>query len=139
MFESRVFNEGMLIVGRISGCVEPQSFINGIFWQIDSRNVGEVKQGFSQLYYEDAVEQVKVTDADVRRMAEFNTGIGVNVGSYRTALVLQHPELIRLARLHQSMAQEYGLEVELFDTLDAGFDWLGVSNPEPTTIVQSKC
>jgi hypothetical protein len=26
--------------------------INGIFWQIDSRNVGEVKEGFSQLYYD---------------------------------------------------------------------------------------
>jgi hypothetical protein len=31
-------------------------------------------------------------------------------------------------------AREYGLEVEIFDNLQAGFDWLGVINPEPDLI-----
>ncbi len=44
----------------MSGVVEPQSFINGKFWQIDSRNVGEVKQGFCQLDYDGDVESVTV-------------------------------------------------------------------------------
>ena len=42
MFDSKIYNDGHLIVGKMSGVIEPQSFINGIFWQIDSRNVGEV-------------------------------------------------------------------------------------------------
>ena len=49
----------------MSGVVEPQSYINGIFWQIDSRNVGEVKQAFCQLYYDDDVEPVTVTEDDI--------------------------------------------------------------------------
>jgi hypothetical protein len=134
MFDSTVYNEGTLIVGKMSEIVEPQSFINGIFWQIDSRNVGEVKEGFSQLYYDDNVQSVRVTEKDIRRIAEINTGIGVNVGSFRTALVLRHPEIIRLAKLHQALAQTHDFEVELFDTLEQGFAWLGCKNPYPQNI-----
>lgn len=101
-----------MIVGKMSGVVEPQSFINGIFWQIDSINVGEVKDGFSQLYYDDDVLSVVVTEDDIRRIAEINTGIGMNVGGFRTALVLKHPEVIRLAKIHQALAKSHGFEVE---------------------------
>lgn len=134
MFDSKIYNDGSLIVGRMSGVVEPQSFINGIFWQIDSRNVGEVKEGFSQLYYDVDVVEVVVTEDDIRKIAEINTGLGVNVGRFRTALVLNHPQVVKLARLHQSIAQGHGFEVELFDTLDEGFNWLAVDNPDPENI-----
>ena len=123
-----------MIVGKISGVVDPQSFINGIFWQIDSRNVGEVKDGFSQLYYDDDVQRVDVKEADIRRIAEINTGIGANVGRFRTALVLKEPEVIRLATIHQALAKESGVEVAIFNTLKEGFAWLGCENPEPDTI-----
>ena len=136
MFESKVYNDGTLIVGKMSGVVEPQSFINGIFWQIDSRNVGEVKEGFSQLYYDLDVDKVLVTEDDIKKIADINTGLGVNVGKFRTALVLSHPEIIKLARLHQSIARSHGLEVEIFDVLDEGFDWLAVKNPDPENIVR---
>ena len=131
MFDSKIYNDGTLIVGKMSGDIESQSFINGIFWQIDSRNVGEVQEGFSQLYYDADVRSVAVTEADIRKIAEINTGIGVNVGRFRTALVLKHPEVIRLARIHQALAKEYGYEVEIFDCLEDGFAWLACDNPEP--------
>ncbi|MBE9565065.1 MAG: hypothetical protein IMF17_07445 [Proteobacteria bacterium] len=134
MFDSNVYNEGMLIVGKMSGVVEPQSFINGIFWQIDSRNVGEVKEGFSQLYYDKDVSSVEVSEQDIRRIAEINTGIGVNVGMFRTALVLSDPDMIRLAKVHQALAKDHGFEVEIFSSLEQGFDWLGCDNPEPDSI-----
>ena len=134
MFDSNVYSDGVLIVGRMSGVVELQSFINGIFWQIDSRNVGEVKEGFSQLYYDQDVQSVLVTEEDIKRIAEINSGIGVNVGRFRTALVLTHPEVIRLAKLHQSLARELGYEVEIFSNLSDGFAWLGCDNPDPEVI-----
>ena len=134
MFESTVYNEGTLIVGKMSGAVELQSFINGIFWQIDSRNVGEVKEGFSQLYYDADVISVAVTEDDIRRIAEINTGIGINAGSFRTALVLNNQEVICLARIHQALAREQGFEVEIFNTLEEGFAWLACDNPEPEAI-----
>ena len=134
MFESKVYNDGRLIIGKMSGVIEPQSFINGIFWQIDSRNVGEVKEGFCQLYYDDDVESVRVTDADIQKIAEINTGIGVTVGQFRTALVLKHPEVIRLAKLHQSLAKKHGFEVAIFTNLEDGFAWLACENPEPDVI-----
>lgn len=80
MFENKVYNDGHLIVGKMSGVVEPQSFINGIFWQIDSRNVGGVKAGFCQLYYDDDVESVTFTEDDIQKIAEINTGIGATIG-----------------------------------------------------------
>ena len=136
MLDSKIYNDGSLIVGRISGDIEPQSFINSIFWQIDSRNVGEVQKGFSQLYYEDGVTSVQVTEDDIHRIAEINTGtgIGINVGKFRTALVLHHPEAIRLAKIHQALAREHGFEVEIFALLEDGFAWLGQENPEPEVI-----
>lgn len=134
MFDSKVYNDGTLIVGKMSGVIESQSFINGIFWQIDSRNVGEVKDGFSQLYYDDDVQSVAVTEADIRKIAEINMGIGVNVGKFRTALVLKHPEVIRLAKIHQALAKEHGYEVAIFNNLEDGFAWLACENPEPETI-----
>lgn len=134
MFDSKIYNEGTLIVGKMSGVVEPQSFINGIFWQIDSRNVGEVKEGFSQLYYDDSVQSVVVTEDDIKRIAEINTGIGVNVGRFRTALVLNHPEIIHLAKLHRMLAMDHGFEVEIFDNLEDGFAWLACKNPDPESI-----
>lgn len=134
MFEAEIYNEGQLIVGRISGVVESQSFINGMFWQIDSCNVGEVKEGFSQLYFDDKVDEVLVSDDDVRRLMEINTGIGANLPRFRTALVLQHPEILRLAQLHQQLAQEHDMEVQIFQALEAGFAWLGMDNPDPEVI-----
>ncbi len=134
MFDSTVYNEGTLIVGKMSGLVEPQSFINGIFWQIDSRNVGEVKAGFSQLYYDDEVSGVTVTEQDIRKIAEFKTGIGANVAAFRTALVLKHPEVLRLAKIHQALARSQGFEVEIFHRLEEGFAWLGCENPAPDHI-----
>jgi len=134
MFETRIYNNGSLIVGKMSGVVEPQSFINGIFWQIDSRNVGEVKEGFCQLYYDVDIEEIKVRDDDIQKIAEINTGIGMTVGKFRTALVLKHPEVIRLAKLHQLLARQHGFEVELFSSLDEGFAWLSCENPDPGVI-----
>ncbi len=134
MFDSTVYNEGTLIVGKMSGVIEPQSFINGIFWQIDSVNVGEVKDGFSQLYYDDAVELVEVTEGDIEKIAEFNAGIGVNVRQFRTALVLRHPEILRLAKIYQQLAKEHNLEIEIFENLEEGFAWLDCVNPDPETI-----
>jgi len=134
MFDSKIYNDGDLIVGKMSGVIEPQSFINGIFWQIDCRNVGEVKKDFSQLYYDDDVESVVITEKDITRIAEINTGIGVNVGRFRTALVLRHPEIIRLAKFHQVLAKKHGYEVEIFDKLETGFAWLEYDNPDPDLI-----
>ncbi len=134
MFDSKIYNDGDLIVGKMSGVIEPQSFINGIFWQIDCRNVGEVKKDFSQLYYDDDIESVVITEKDITRIAEINTGIGVNVGRFRTALVLRHPEIIRLAKFHQVLAKKHGYEVEIFDKLETGFAWLEYDNPDPGLI-----
>ena len=75
-----------------------------------------------------------MTEKDIKRIAEINTGIGANIGRFRTALVLRHPEIIRLARIHQSLARAHGYEVELFDTLDQGFAWLDSENPDPVSI-----
>jgi len=134
MFDTAVYNDGALIVGRMSGVVEPQSFINGIFWQIDSRNVGEVKAGFSQLYYDENVSQVMVTEQDIRKIAEFKTGLGINAVAFRTALVLQNPDVVRLAKVHQALAKSQGFEVEIFQRLEQGFAWLGFDNPRPDLI-----
>ncbi len=134
MFDSEVYNDGVLIVGKMGGVVEPQSFINGIFWQIDSRNLGEVKAGFSQLYYDENVSQVLVTEQDIRKIAEFKTGLGINAVAFRTALVLRHPDVIRLARVHQALAKSQGFEVEIFQCLAQGFTWLGCDNPRPDFI-----
>ncbi len=131
MFDSKIYYDGALIVGKVSGVVEPQSFINGIFWQVDSRNLGEVKAGFSLLYYDCDIESIEVSDEDIKTMAEINAGIGANTGKFRTALVISNPEVIRLAKLHQSLARKSGYEVELFNTLSEGFAWLGFDNPDP--------
>ena len=134
MFDTEIYNDGELIVGKMSGVIEPHSFINGIFWQIDCSNVGEVKKGFSQLYYDYDVESIAVTEKDIERIAEINTGIGINIGRFRTALVLSHPEIIRLAKFHQILAKKYGYEVEIFNTLEEGFAWLEYDNPDPGII-----
>jgi len=134
MFDSNVYNDGSLIVGKMSGVIEPQSFINGIFWQIDSRNVGEVKEDFLQLYFDSDVESVLVTEEDIQKITEINTGMGLAIGKFRTALVLRNPELLRLAKLHQSLAEKYGLHVAIFDGLEQGFAWLGCENPDPENI-----
>ncbi len=129
MFDSTVYNDGTLIVGKMSGIVELQSFINGIFWQIDSRNVGEVKAGFSQLYYDEDVVDVLVAEDDIRKIAEIKSGIGANVAVFRTALVLKHPEVVRLAKVHKTLAESQGFEVEIFQSLEKGFAWPGCKNP----------
>lgn len=134
MFDSKVYNDGALIIGKMSGVVEPQSFINGIFWQIDSRNVGEVKDDFCQLYYDEDVNSVVVTEQDIRKIAEFNAETSMKIGRFKTALVLKHPDIIKLARLHQALAHEQGQRVEIFDTLDEAFAWLGCVNPDPENI-----
>jgi hypothetical protein len=80
------------------------------------------------------VESVTVKEEDIQKIAEINTGIGATIGKFRTALVLKNPEVIRLATLHQSLAQKHGFEVALFTTVEDGFAWLDCDNPEPDVI-----
>jgi hypothetical protein len=42
MLHGILCNRATLIAGKVSGVAEPQSFINGFFWQIDSRYIKSV-------------------------------------------------------------------------------------------------
>ena len=58
----------------------------------------------------------------------------MTMGSFRTALVLSHPEIICLAKIYRALAKDHGYQVEIFSSLEQGFGWLGCENPEPDSI-----
>jgi hypothetical protein len=134
MLERKVYEAGQLIVGRISGVVKAQTFINSTFWQIDSKNIGELKKDYSQLYYDTEIKRVELSAKDVIKMAEINSGIAVNLERYRTALVIRDKRLIELAKMHQEISQKLNYQVKVFNNVVQGFAWLGYKNPDHENI-----
>lgn len=135
MLSSEIYHDGKLLVGRFSGDIIPQSVFDGIFYQIDCHIVGEVKDNFAQLLYDADITSVNADESDVERIIELNRGMGLHRGKHTTALVFRHPRLRYLAGLYKEKAHQLELEVELFDSLQQGFDWLGYANPDPDTII----
>lgn len=138
MLTSEIYYDGRLLVGRFAGVIQPQSVFDGIFYQIDCHIVGEVKDNFAQLLYDDAIESVEANECDVHRIIDLNKGMGLHRGRHTTALVFQDRKLQRLAALYKELAKELDLKVELFDSLEQGFDWLGFDNPDPVEIKVSR-
>ncbi len=134
MLTSTIYYDGKLIVGRFEKIIQPQTVFDGIFYQVDCHNVGEVKDNFSQLFYDIDIESVEANECDVHRIAEFDKGIGFHLEKRKTALVFNHDKMIRLGTLYKELAKESDLEVELFTDLQSAFVWLDYINPDPETI-----
>lgn len=134
MLTSTIYYEGKLIVGRFEEIIQAQSVFDGIFYQVDCHNVGEVKDNFSQLLFDINIEKVEANECDVHRFAEFDQGIGSHLEKRKTALVFKDEKMVRLATLYKALSKESELEVELFTDLKTAFDWLGYENPEPESI-----
>ena len=134
MIEHRIFYKGALVVTRASGVVKHQALIDHVFWLIDSRNIGELRDGFSQLIYVEDIDSMELTEQDIYRISEISNNMGRTRGRFRTAIVAVEPYDYKLAQVHKTLAPQADIEVELFDDFDAAFDWLGLKNPDPATI-----
>jgi len=134
MLTSTIYYEGELIVGRFEEVIQAQSVFDGIFYQVDCHNVGEVKDNFCQLFYDINIDKVEANECDVHRIAEFDQGIASHLERRKTALVFKNEKMLRLGKLYKELTKESKLEVELFTGLKTAFDWLGYENPEPERI-----
>ena len=131
MLERNIYFDGSLVISRVSGTVKSQDLIDHVFWLIDSHNVGEVKTGFSQLIYVEDIESMELTEEDVHRISQISTGMGQARGKFKTAIIAVEPYDMKLAHLHKSLARISDLEVEVCDTFEDAFIWLGCENPDP--------
>lgn len=136
MLTSKIYFDGKLLIGKFNGIIKPQAVFDGIFYQIDCHIVGEVKDNFGQLLYDEEIEAVEADESDVHRIIELNKGMGFHRGKHTTALVFHNKKLIRLASLYKELARDLELEVELFQRLPEAFEWLGFDNPEPEIIIE---
>ena len=134
MLTSTIYYEGELIVGRFEEIIQAQSVFDGIFYQVDCHNVGEVKDSFCQLFFDINIEKVEANECDVHRITEFDQGIASHLERRKTALVFRNEKMARLGNLYKELTKESKLEVELFTDLKIAFDWLGYDNPEPDSI-----
>jgi hypothetical protein len=134
MIEHRIFNKGELVVTRASGVVKRQELIDHVFWLIDSHNIGEIKNGFSQLIYVENIISMTLKEADILQISEISNNMGRVRGRFRTAVVASAPYDMRLAQLHKQLAPQADIEVEVFSGFDEAFCWLGFDNPDPGSI-----
>jgi len=134
MLTSTIYYEGKLIVGRFEEIIQAQSVFDGIFYQVDCHNVGEVKDNFSQLFFDINIEKVEANECDVHRITEFDQGIASHLERRKTAIVFKNEKMVRLGKLYKELTKKSKLEVELFSDLKIAFDWLGYDNPEPSSI-----
>lgn len=130
MLERKIYFDGNLVISRVSGIVKSQDLIDHVFWLIDSHNVGEVKTGFSQLIYVEDIDSMELTEEDVHRISQISTGMGQARGKFKTAIIAVEPYDMKLAHLHKSLARISDLEVEVCDTFEEAFHWLGCDNPD---------
>ena len=131
MLERNIYNKGRLVVTKVSGSVHSQELIDHVFWLIDSHMIGEVQSGYDQIVYTEAVDSMTIKEDDIRRLMEISTGRGQSRGKFRTAIIALKPYDIKLAHLYKSLASEADLEVELCDSFEQAFEWLGCENPDP--------
>ena len=131
MVERETYNKGQLVMTRVSGDVRTQELIDHVFWLIDSHNIGEVRSGFDQVVYTQAVDSVNLGEADVQRLTEISTGLGQARGKFRTAIVATAPDELKMAYFYQTLAERADLEVAVCSNFEEAFAWLGCDNPDP--------
>ena len=131
MLEREVYNKGQLVITRVSGEVKSQELIDHVFWLIDSHNIGEVQSGYDQVVYALDIDAVNVQEEDVQRLTEISTGLGQSRGKFRTAIVAIEPTGLKLANFYKSLVKSAELEVEICNSYDEAFTWLGCENPDP--------
>jgi len=134
MIDHRIFNKGCFVVTRATGVVRRQELIDHVFWLIDSHNVGEIRDGFSQLIYVENIDSMALKEADIIQVSEISNNMGRVRGRFRTAVVASAPYDMKLARLHKQLAPQADIEVEVFGGFEEAFSWLGFDNPDPGSI-----
>ncbi len=131
MLEREIYNKGRLLVARVSGQVKSQELIDHVFWLIDSHNIGEIQPGYDQLVYTRDVESVNIKEEDVQRLTEISTGLGQIRGKFRTVIIATDPAELKLASFYKSLVKGSDIEVEICNSFDEAFAWLGCENPCP--------
>jgi hypothetical protein len=134
MIEHRIFNKGSLVITRASGVVRRQELVDHVFWLIDSHNISEIKDDFSQLIYVESIESMVLKEEDILQISEISNNMGRSRGRFRTAVVARAPYDMKLAHVHKTLAPQADIEVEVFNDFDEAFHWLGCENPDPDTI-----
>jgi len=131
MLEREIYYKGQLVVTRVSGEIKSQELIDHVFWLIDSHNIGEIQSAYDQLVYVTNVESMNLQQEDVQRITEISTGLGQSRGQFRTAIIAVEPSDLKLAYFYKSLVKSSDLEVEVCNSFDEAFAWLGCENPEP--------
>jgi hypothetical protein len=134
MIDHRIFNKGLLVITRAQGVVKRQELIDHVFWLIDSHNIGEIRDGFSQLIYVENIVSMELKEADILHISDISNNMGRVRGRFRTAVVARPPYDMRLAHLHKQLAPQADIEVEVFSGFEEAFRWLGFDNPDPGSI-----
>jgi hypothetical protein len=86
------------------------------------RSDPQFQPDFWQLADFSATTDVQVTVDDIRRLAQ---GSPFRSGS-RRALVVPRPVLVGIGRMFQTLTEEDGVDLQLFDTLAEASRWLGI-------------
>ncbi len=131
MVEREIYYKGQLVVTRVSGEVKSQELIDHVFWLIDSHNIGEIQSGYDQLLYVNNIESMNIQEEDLQRITEISTWLGQSRGKFRTAIIAVDPTDLKLANFYKSLVKSSDLDVEVCNSFDEAFAWLGCDNPEP--------
>jgi len=128
MIEREIFQDGLLVVTKCSGKITADELIHSARWMID--NYGElIKPGFCQIF--DALEANSdaITEDDIHRVAHINLNLGRNRRGFSMAILAAKPYPLTLARLHKLLSAASNIHVEIFNDIDAAFEWLHHNNP----------
>ena len=118
MVEYRFEPDRNLLVVTVTGTVTDEAFQDDKF--------PDVPPGTLELLDLDGATDVKISNAEVRRVAAVDTRRPERI--VRMAILAQRDVGFGLARMYQTLTSEMSTEVQVFRSRDEALAWLGVDD-----------
>jgi len=122
-----LFEEDNYVIGKLSDIVSADELIDFLFWIIKQNETGHLQKDYRVLIGATGVDDIQMTEDDIRRISHINMTFGRQRGRLKTAIAVDTKAGRKLAELHKILSKSVDIEVEVFDTSESACQWLNIA------------
>lgn len=131
--ETLIYNDGEYVVSRAYDQLNGSELSDLIFSLIDKHQKGILKPGYKSMFDLRDIDNLNVGKTEISRIFQINLTYGQGRGDIKTAILLGSELGRELAEQHKTLSTVSNIHVEIFESQQDAYDWLGV---DPDTIVE---
>ncbi len=131
--ETIIYNDGDYVLSRAYDVLDGDELSDMLFTLIDKSKKGILKHGYKFMFDLRDIDSFNIDRPDISRIFQINLTYGQKRGNTRTAMLLGSESGRELVELHKTLSVASKIPVEIFESQQSAYDWLGI---DPETITE---